>query len=49
MSKLPRMETMELVQQPNPFDHEDWYYDIEYGGFRGLAFGLTAAKDVNSL
>ena len=30
------MEAMELVQQPNPFDHEDWYYEIKYDGFVGL-------------
>ena len=29
---------MELVQQPNPFDHEDWFYEIKYDGFRGLAY-----------
>ena len=29
---------MELVQQPNPFDHQDWFYEIKYDGFRGLAY-----------
>ena len=38
MSELPRMEAMELVQRPNPFDHEDWFYEIKYDGFRGLAY-----------
>ena len=38
MSELPRMEAMELVQQPNPFDYEDWFYEIKYDGFRGLAY-----------
>ncbi len=38
MSKLPRMEIMELVQQPKAFSHEDWFYEIKYDGFRGLAY-----------
>ena len=38
MSKLPRMDAMELVQQPTAFSHEDWIYEIKYDGFRGLAY-----------
>ena len=29
---------MELVQQPKAFSHEDWFYEIKYDGFRGLAY-----------
>ena len=38
MSKLPRMDAVELVQQSKPFDHADWIYEIKYDGFRGLAY-----------
>ena len=29
---------MELVQQSKPFSREDWFYEIKYDGFRGLAY-----------
>ena len=29
---------MELVQQPTPFDHPYWFYEIKYDGFRALAY-----------
>ena len=32
------MEAMELVQQSKAFNHEDWFYEIKYDGFRGLAY-----------
>ncbi len=38
MSKLPRMDAMELVRQPTAFSHKDWIYEIKYDGFRGLAY-----------
>ena len=38
MTKLPTLEAMELVQQPHPFDHPDWFYEIKYDGFRALAY-----------
>ncbi len=38
MSKLPKMEAMELVQQPNPFDHEDWFYEVKYDGLKWSGF-----------
>lgn len=38
MGKLPKMDAMELVQQPAAFSHEDWIYEIKYDGFRGLAY-----------
>ena len=38
MSKLPRMDAMELVRQPTAFSHKDWIYEIKYDGIRGLAY-----------
>ena len=29
---------MELVQQTQPFDHDDWLFEIKHDGFRALAF-----------
>ena len=44
MSELPRMEVMELVQQPEAFNHEDWFYEIKYDAFRGLAYRVSNAR-----
>ena len=38
MSKLPKMNAMELVQQPKAVNHPEWFYEIKYDGFRGLAY-----------
>ena len=29
---------MRLAQRPQPFDHQDWIFEIKYDGFRALAY-----------
>jgi bifunctional non-homologous end joining protein LigD len=35
---LPKIDTMELIQQSTPFDHPDWIFELKYDGFRSLAY-----------
>ena len=35
---LPRMQPAVLVQQPDPFDHPDWIFEVKFDGFRSLAY-----------
>ena len=34
---LPRFEPMPLARLAEPFDHEDWIFELKYDGFRALA------------
>ena len=38
MKALPKIEPMELVQQPAPFDHDEWLFEVKHDGFRSLAY-----------
>jgi bifunctional non-homologous end joining protein LigD len=38
MSMLPRMSPMRLARVPEPFDHNDWIFEIKFDGFRALAY-----------
>ena len=38
MKPLPTIELMELVQQTQPFDRDDWLFEIKHDGFRSLAY-----------
>ncbi len=32
------MQSAVLVQQPDPFDHPDWIFEVKFDGFRSLAY-----------
>ena len=32
------MQPAVLVQQPDPFDHPDWLFEVKFDGFRALAY-----------
>ncbi|MGA2146399.1 MAG: RNA ligase family protein [Bryobacteraceae bacterium] len=34
---LPRFEPMPLARLAEPFDHQDWIFELKYDGFRALA------------
>jgi len=35
---LPRLKSLELVEQSSAFDHDDFIFEPKYDGFRSLAF-----------
>jgi ATP-dependent DNA ligase len=35
---LPRFTTMPLARRAEPFDHEDWLFELKLDGFRALAY-----------
>ncbi len=38
MRVLPRVLTMPLLRQPEPFSDPDWIYELKLDGFRALAY-----------
>lgn len=37
-TKLPKMQPMPLVRQPEPFDDPDWIFEVKFDRFRALAY-----------
>ena len=35
---LPRMEPLNPIKQPTPFDDPDWLFEVKFDGFRALAY-----------
>jgi bifunctional non-homologous end joining protein LigD len=35
---LPPVAPMRLLRVPQPFDHDDFVYDVKHDGFRALAY-----------
>ncbi len=38
MSSLPKLSPMDLLQVSTPFDDPDFLYEVEFDGFRALAY-----------
>jgi bifunctional non-homologous end joining protein LigD len=38
MKSLPKIEPMKLSAVPEPFDHEDWIFELKHDGFRAVAY-----------
>ena len=33
-----KFQTLNLIQQPKPFNHPEWIFEVKYDGFRSLAY-----------
>jgi len=36
MKLLPKIEPMQLSAVPEPFDHEDWIFELKHDGFTAV-------------